>query len=296
MIVLPFTHADLNLPAPDTGTPVRSSISGVQDKVELSRCRGRFEVVDHGGEYILKPIPSTPLPKYQSEVPVNEALTMSVASRIFGIETAKHEVVSFRDGELAYLTKRFDYREGQKIRQEDFCQLSGRTAASHGSGYKYDASYEECADILRRYCNASRVELPKLFRRILFCYLFSNGDAHLKNFSLYESEQGDMLLSPAYDLLATSVHIPTETPLALDLFADGHFTPSLEALGFYSSADFIELGRCFGLTSDSVRSEITRFTSAVAEVTELIDGSLLSPAAKADYSAAFANRIKAIRQ
>ena len=221
---------------------------------------------------------------------------MSVANRIFGIETAKHEVVSFRDGELAYLTKRFDYRGGQKIRQEDFCQLSGRTAASHGSGYKYDASYEECADILRRYCNASRVELPKLFRRILFCYLFSNGDAHLKNFSLYESEQGDMVLSPAYDLLATSVHIPTETPLALDLFADGHFTPSFETLGFYSTADFIELGRCFGLTSDSVRSEITRFTSAVAEVTELIDGSLLSPAAKAGYSAAFANRIKAIRQ
>ena len=105
-----------------------------------------------------------------------------------------------------------------------------------------------------------------------------------------------MVLSPAYDLLATSVHIPTETPLALDLFADGHFTPTFETLGFYSSADFIELGRCFGLTSDSVRSEITRFTSAVAEVTELIDGSLLSPAAKADYAAAFANRIKAIGQ
>ena len=290
MIVLPFTHADLNLPAPDTGTPVRSSISGVQDKVELSRRRGGFEVVDHGGEYILKPIPSTPLPKYQAEVPVNEALTMSVANRIFGIETAKHEVVSFRDGELAYLTKRFDYRGGQ------IGKLSGRTAASHGSGYKYDASYEECADILRRYCNASRVELPKLFRRILFCYLFSNGDAHLKNFSLYESEQGDMVLSPAYDLLATSVHIPTETPLALDLFADRHFTSAFETLGFYSSADFIELGRCFGLTSDAVRGEIARFTSAVAEVTELIDGSLLSPAAKADYAAAHANRIKAIRQ
>ena len=41
MIVLPFTHADLNLPAPATGTPVRASISGVQDKVELSRRRVR---------------------------------------------------------------------------------------------------------------------------------------------------------------------------------------------------------------------------------------------------------------
>jgi len=296
MIVLPFTHADLNLPAPDTGAPVRSSISGVQDKVELSRRRGRFEVVNKCGEYILKPIPSIPLPKYQSEVPVNEALTMSVASKVFGIATAKHEIVSFRDGELAYLTKRFDYRDGQKIRQEDFCQLSGRSAASHGSDYKYDASYEECAEILRRYCNASRVELPKLFRRILFCYLFSNGDAHLKNFALYESEQGDMVLSPAYDLLATSVHIPTETPLALDLFADGHFTAAFETLGFYSSADFIELGRRFGLAEGSVRAEIAKFTASVAEVVAAVDASLLSSAAKTDYAAAFANRIKAIRQ
>lgn len=296
MIVLPFTHADLNLPAPDTGAPVRSSISGVQDKVELSRYRGRFEVVDQGGEYILKPIPSMPLPKHQPDVPANEALTMSVASKVFGIATAKHEIVAFRDGELAYLTKRFDYRDGQKIRQEDFCQLSGRSAASHGSDYKYDASYEECAEILRRYCAASRVELPKLFRRILFCYLFSNGDAHLKNFSLYESEQGDMVLSPAYDLLATSVHIPTETPLALDLFADGHFTSAFETLGFCSSADFIELGRCFGLAETSVRAEIARFTASVADVVAAVDASLLSPAAKADYAAAFANRIQAIRQ
>jgi len=296
MIVLPFTHADLNLPSSETGAPLRSSISGVQDKVELSRHRGKFELVDHGGEYILKPIPSMPLPRYQIEVPLNEALTMSIAGKVFGIETAKHEIVAFRDGELAYLTKRFDYRDGQKIRQEDFCQLSGRTAASHGSDYKYNASYEECADILRRYCNASRVELPKLFRRILFCYVFSNGDAHLKNFSLYESVQGDMVLSPAYDLLATSVHIPTETPLALDLFADGHITAAFESLGFYSSADFIELGRCFGLAETSVRAQIEKFVSSVADVRAIIDASLLSPAAKTDYAAAFANRIKAIRQ
>lgn len=296
MIVLPFTRVDLNLPSPETGKPKRASISGVQDKVELSRRRGRFDVVESDGEYILKPVPSVPLSKYQQDVPANEALTMSVARKVFGIKTADNEVVAFRDGELAYLTRRFDYRNGVKIRQEDFCQLSGRTARSHGCDYKYDSSYEECADILRRYCGASRVELPKLFRRILFCYVFSNGDAHLKNFSLYESEQGDMVLTPAYDLLATSIHIPTETPLALDLFADGHFTAAFEKLGFYSSADFIELGERFGLGEDRVRAELDAFKGAKEEVRAEIEISSLTPSAKSSYYAAFENRIKAISQ
>ena len=296
MIVLPFTHSDLNFPAQPGGTPVRSSISGVQDKVELKRERGVFKVVLTGGEYILKPIPSTPLPKYRDEVPLNEALTMRIARVIFGIDTALNEVVSFSDGELAYLTRRFDYREGVKIRQEDFCQLSGRSAATHGSDYKYNSSYEECAEILRRDSPAYRVELPKLFRRVLFSYVFSNGDAHLKNFSLCESPQGDMVLSPAYDLVATSVHIPSESPLALELFADGHYTGAFEKLGFYSSADFIELGARFDIGEDRVRREINRFKLAADAVASEVTASYLSAPMKADYLAAFNDRVKAISQ
>ncbi|MGB1451198.1 MAG: HipA domain-containing protein, partial [Marinirhabdus sp.] len=37
--------------------------------------------------------------------------------------------------------------------------------------------------------------------------LFSNGDAHLKNFSLTETPMGDFKLSPAYDLLNSRIHI-----------------------------------------------------------------------------------------
>jgi hypothetical protein len=33
----------------------------------------------------------------------------------------------------------------------------------------------------------------------MFNYLFSNGDAHLKNFSLLESSKGDYFLSPLYE-------------------------------------------------------------------------------------------------
>jgi serine/threonine-protein kinase HipA len=37
--------------------------------------------------------------------------------------------------------------------------------------------------------------------------LFSNGDAHFKNFSLIETSMGDFKLSPAYDLLNSRIHI-----------------------------------------------------------------------------------------
>lgn len=37
--------------------------------------------------------------------------------------------------------------------------------------------------------------------------MISNGDAHIKNFSLIETSMGDFKLSPAYDLLNSRIHI-----------------------------------------------------------------------------------------
>ena len=45
----------------------------------------------------------------------NEHVTMQIASQVFGIETPPNAVVRFTDGELAYIVKRFDRRNGQKI-------------------------------------------------------------------------------------------------------------------------------------------------------------------------------------
>ena len=114
-----------------------------------------------------------------------------------------------------------------------------------------DFSYEEMADLIRMACPASRVELPKVFRQILFDYLFANGDAHLKNFSVCESDLGDYVMTPAYDLLDTLLHYPGDlTFMALSLFKDPDFmTPEFEKLGYYSTSDFVALGRSYGLDS-----------------------------------------------
>jgi len=275
----------------------RSSISGVQDKVQLLRKRGGYEVVESGGTHILKPVPRSGYMRLAGDVPANEALTMDIAQRVFRIPVARHELVRLADGELAYLTERFDRQNGRKILQEDFCQLSGRSPETHGANYKYDASYEELAQLVRRFCPAHAVENPKVFFLVLFNYVFSNGDAHLKNFSLFAGPQGDYILTPAYDLLDTSVHIPNEaSATALDFFADGHFTHAYETLGFHSSADFVELGACFGVSEAEVHCDIDRFPACRGRVERLVEAAALSTQAKELYLAHFHNRLRAIAQ
>ena len=294
MLRLDFTRSDLDL-TEIRDTTRRASISGVQDKVQLKRKRGGFSVVESGGDYILKPIPQNTAARFAEDIPANEYLTMRIASKIFGVNTAEHELVTLADGEYAYMTKRFDRRNGVPVRQEDFCQLAGRSEETHGLNYKYDASYEELATLVRRYCPSHLVENPKIFFTIIFNYVFSNGDAHLKNFSLFESAQGDYILTPAYDLLNTRLHFPDEpTAAGLDFFADGHFTSRYEELGFYSGEDFVELGECFGVPENTVRRMLARFGNAACDVEKEIASSLLSVSAKELYLKYFIDRLRAI--
>lgn len=198
---------------------------------------------------------------------------------------------------IYYLTRRFDRRGEEFIQQEDFCQLAERTVETHGENYKYDSSYEELSGLMRRYCQASIVENPKVFFLILFNYVFANGDAHLKNFSLFRSEQGDYILTPAYDLLNTAVHFPNEpTAAGLDFFADGHFTQAYEKFGFYSSTDFIELGAVFGVSEPEVREMMSLFHGCREDVERMVEASYLSDEAKSRYLLKFFDRLKAINQ
>ena len=85
--------------------------------------------------------------------------------------------------------------------------LEQQTPQTHGEHYKYEGHYLELFDLMKKFLPAYRVEVPKLFKLLVFNYLFSNGDAHLKNFAVLETPLGDHRLSPAYDLLNTRIHV-----------------------------------------------------------------------------------------
>ena len=272
----------------------RMSISGVQDKISLKLVRGELQLTEQGGQYILKPIPSADIPRFRSDVPANEHLTMQIATQVFGIATAVNACIRFADGELAYITKRFDRRpDGTKIAQEDFCQLSNRSEETAGENYKYDASCEETGRILKQFCAAYAVEIEKLFARIVFNYVLSNGDAHLKNFSMLAGAFGDYILTPAYDLICTSLHFPSDARTALELF-DTYVSDSFRADAFYRRTDFLKLGEFFGMKPDRIPLYLDVFAASSDRVHDLIDRSLLSAEAKSDYKARFDDRLRAI--
>ncbi len=133
---------------------------------------------------------------------------MQIASQVYGIKTAANALIFFGDGTPAYITKRFDLKEdGTKWGVEDFASLAGKTKDNFGVNYKYEFSYEEMGELIKLYVPTWRIELEKYYTLLIFNYLYSNGDAHLKNFSLIETVKGDYVLSPAYDLINTRLHV-----------------------------------------------------------------------------------------
>ncbi|HEY0176875.1 MAG TPA: HipA domain-containing protein [Pedobacter sp.] len=186
----------------------RMSISGVQEKFSVLQDKNKLRLVNEGerGTYILKPIPKAG--RKPDQMPANEHLTMQIARQAYRIETAENAMIFFSDGQPAYITKRFDVKDnGSKLAQDDFASLDGRTPQTHGEHYKYLGNYLQLFHLMEKYVPAYTLEAPKLLRTLMFNYLFSNGDAHFKNFSLLETPQGDYRLSPAYDLLNSRIHI-----------------------------------------------------------------------------------------
>ena len=98
------------------------SISGAQEKLAAVIDGGRIRLAKEGEQstHILKPAPvdMVSLPK---QIPMNEHLTMQIASQVYGIPTAANGLCFSADGQPVYITRRFDVQaDGTKMAQEDF--------------------------------------------------------------------------------------------------------------------------------------------------------------------------------
>ena len=263
----------------------RISISGVQEKMSLILDKNKLRLTNEGeqGNYILKPIPRD-LRKVD-QVPANEHLTMQIAQQVYGIYTAENALIFFKDGKQAYITKRFDVKEGgSKWGKEDFASLAGKTEENSGVNFKYNYSHEEMAELLKKYVPAYLVEVEKLFSLIVFNYLFSNGDAHLKNYSLLESPNGDYLLSPAYDLINTRIHVD-DTDFALDkeLFKVNFKSEAYKKSNHASKDDFIELAKRIEIKDSRIEKLLSPFFEKQLKVEELVNNSFLDDKTKRAY-------------
>ena len=266
---------------------IRLSISGVQEKFSVLLEKNKLRLINAGeqGQYILKPIPN--VGTRTDQMPANEHLSMQLARQVFGIETAENGLVFFKNGDPAYITKRFDVQEdGTKLAIEDFATLAGRTPQTHGTDFKYSGNYLQLFELLKKYVPAYPIEAIKLFKLLLFNYLISNGDAHFKNFSLMETALGDFKLSPAYDLLNSRIHIEDR-----DFALEDGLIPLDKSRGKVTE-QFFQLAELAGISKRQYEKAFKSLTTNQAKVLSLIELSYLDEKTKINYLQGYQTKLK----
>jgi serine/threonine-protein kinase HipA len=217
---------------------------------------------------------------------------MQLAEQVYHLETAANGLCFFQTGETAYMTKRFDVAaDGTKYRLEDFASLSGLTSENNGKNFKYDIlSYEELALIIRQYIPAWKIELLRFFDLIVYNFIISNGDAHIKNFSLLETPSGDFKLAPAYDLINTRIHLPDESIFALKkgLFKEPALFHQRDSI--ITGNTFLSFGKKIGLPEKVVKRSLDKFCASYEKAETLISNSYLSDELKAQYRTMYHTR------
>jgi len=261
---LPYTWDELNDLAVQV---IRHSIAvpGVQPKLSLhleqagSQADTRLTLVGLEGGLILKP----PVAQYP-EMPELEHLVMRMAA-LFGIRTAPCGLLPLASGEMCYLTRRLDRRDGRKIHMEDFCQITDNLTEQKYRG----GSMEKVAKTVLRYCSNTGLDALRLYELALYCFLTGNSDMHLKNFSIMHEDSSEIVLAPAYDLLPTRLLLPADDEdLAL---AMGGRQKKLGRGGFQ------RWGRKFlGLTDRQLENVRNRFIEALPAALRFVDQGFVS--------------------
>lgn len=273
--LLEYTAAEQRSEAMARATKL--SIQGVQPKLSaiLNIKVSRFELVDTGGKYILKP-----QHHIYPQLPENEDVTMRMA-KAAGINVPLHGMIWSKDRSLTYFIKRFD-RAGHKdkIPLEDFAQLAGLSRDT-----KYNYTMEKLILLIDEFCTFPVIEKAKLFRLVLFNFLTGNEDMHLKNFSVIRN--GNKIeLSPAYDLVNSTIVLKGGAEeIALSLAG------KKRKLTRKVLVDYFGKERC-GLTDKIVNNILTEINQAKKTWFFMLDNSFLNSEFKEKYRILLEKRIK----
>lgn len=148
---------------------------------------------------------------------------MSLAATI-GVNTPEIDLVDIEkldnlppvklpDEQYAFAIKRFDRDAGERIHMEDFAQVFVKYPHE-----RYDSvNYEQIGKVIYHYSRDGLADMQQFARRLLVNILLANGDAHIKNWSLLYPNRVAPVLSPAYDIVTTSVYIEGDEKFALNL-------------------------------------------------------------------------------
>jgi serine/threonine-protein kinase HipA len=249
-------------PATEAATRGLRTVSGLQKKLLAVRDGAAFRPAAAAG-------PAPYIAKFNSEseptLVRNEFLSLRWTASVLGTdEVTNFELGEVEDlGEVALVLHRFDRSShGSKLRLEDCAQILAKPRGRDYAG-KYEAAYEDVADSIRRYSARPDIDIFRLFRRIITYAILGNCDAHLKNFSLLETESG-LRLSPAYDVLNTAIYKDYSQQFALSM---GGVWRQLEEV---DRTVLEKLGAQIGLTPAAVRAGFDQVRRGVARASSVL--------------------------
>jgi len=209
---------------------LQTAISGVQPKVVVPSEKATLVYPD----LIIK-TSDEEFPKLTA----NEFICMS-AAKFCGLETPDFWLSDDRQN---FVMRRFDINGDKKYAVEDFCVLTKRDSTD-----KYRSSYEQVMKVVKLFTQSTE-QLSKLYQYIVFNVLIGNGDAHLKNFSIFYdvANNNDIRLTPIYDVTHTIIYPTIDNDMALKLYGSKAF-PSAYYLR--------KLGEDFGIAKPLEQVEV----------------------------------------
>jgi len=283
---LDFSIKGLNKSSEAIAAAQRISVSGVQEKFPAVIDGGKIRLSQDGerSTHILKPAPWDETIATRRHIPANEHLTMQIAARVYGIQTAANGLCVSSDGQLVYITRRFDILpDGAKAEMEDFASVCGRNEQTDGTHFKYSGTYEDIAGGIRKYVSSWMVDMERFFDLVVFNYIYGNGDDHLKNFSLIRQGE-EYRLAPAYDLLNTSLHVHGDDfgldgGLSLNMFRSDEY----DRTGHPCRADFDQFASLIGIVPVRSAKILDRYMTVPEETLSLLHESFLPEKMQRSY-------------
>lgn len=200
----------LNLPRKPLSSGRKLSLAGAQQKTAVSIINGEIALAKEGSPttHILKPA----MKEFKQTV-ANEYICMK-AAKACGLLAPNVEMKKINSTEF-FLIERYDrVIQGNKIKrlqQEDFTQSLGIWADN-----KYEVTIKDCEKVLMMLSRPA-ISKAQFVEYVIFNYLVGNCDAHGKNFSVLYKENGDLELTPIYDVLCTSIYEELDSFMAMKI-------------------------------------------------------------------------------
>ena len=226
---------------------LRLSLAGAQEKISLAFFNNAWHIPKNGAPstHILKPTRTGNL----SSIAENEFFCMNLAKKM-NIPVPKSQLINL-DSIPIFVCKRYDRNLNEdkmiieRIHQEDFCQALGIM-----NDIKYQAdggpSYKSCVDLIKNRFSNKIEQMNVLLRTMLFNYIIGNCDAHGKNFSLVYANS-EILLSPLYDLVSTTVYPSLTTKMAMKL-GSNYQIEKITKSDFLKQAEILEIKNRFWIS------------------------------------------------